>query len=35
VAKLELVGSDPAFLRPSNFRFRVGVTKARVELPSR
>jgi fermentation-respiration switch protein FrsA (DUF1100 family) len=35
VAKLELVGSDTNFLRPSNFSFRVGVTKARVELPSR
>lgn len=35
VAKLELVGSDSNFLRSSNFRFRVGVTGARVALPSR
>ncbi|MEA2330944.1 MAG: type transport system ATP-binding protein [Thermoleophilaceae bacterium] len=34
VAKLELVGSDPAFLRTSNNRFSVRVSKLRVSLPT-
>ncbi len=35
VAKLELLGSDPNFLRPSNNRFSVRVTNLTVELPTR
>jgi hypothetical protein len=34
VVKLELVGSDPEFLRPSNNRFSVRVSKLRVTLPT-
>jgi fermentation-respiration switch protein FrsA (DUF1100 family) len=34
-AKLELLGNDPNFLRTSNFRFSVSVSRARVELPGR
>ena len=33
--KLELVGSDPNFLRRSNGRFSVRVSRLRVELPTR
>jgi pimeloyl-ACP methyl ester carboxylesterase len=35
VAKLELVGNDPQFLRTSNFRFSVTVSRTRVDLPGR
>jgi hypothetical protein len=35
VAKLELVGRDPLFLRTSNFNFSVTLSKARVQLPGR
>ena len=35
LVKLELLGSDPDFLRPSNFRFRVGVSNLTVKLPTR
>jgi predicted acyl esterase len=35
VAKLELVGSDPHYLRPSNDKFSVKVSKLTVELPTR
>jgi predicted acyl esterase len=35
VAKLELVGSDPNYLRPSNGPFSVRVSKLVVELPTR
>jgi fermentation-respiration switch protein FrsA (DUF1100 family) len=35
VAKLELVGRDPLFLRTSNFRFSVNVSQTRVTLPGR
>jgi pimeloyl-ACP methyl ester carboxylesterase len=31
--KLELVGRDPNFMRPSNDRFRVRVARLRIELP--
>jgi pimeloyl-ACP methyl ester carboxylesterase len=34
-AKLELVGSDPNFLRTSNFAFSARVSKLSVDLPSR
>jgi hypothetical protein len=34
-AKLELLGNDPNFLRTSNFRFTVGISKLRVLLPGR
>jgi predicted acyl esterase len=34
-AKLELLGSDPTFLRASNFDFSVRVSELRAELPSR
>jgi dienelactone hydrolase len=34
-AKLELLGSDPGFLRPSNFEFSVRASKLSVELPGR
>jgi fermentation-respiration switch protein FrsA (DUF1100 family) len=34
-AKLELLGNDPNFLRKSNFRFSVTVSRARVDLPGR
>jgi hypothetical protein len=34
-AKLELLGNDPNFLRTSNFRFSVRVSRARVDLPGR
>ncbi len=34
-AKLELVGSDPGFMRPSNFAFSVRASKLSVELPGR
>jgi hypothetical protein len=33
VAKLELLGRDPSFLRTSNFRFSVRFTQTRVQLP--
>jgi hypothetical protein len=33
--KLELVGSDPNFLRTSNGRFSVRVSRLRVVLPTR
>jgi hypothetical protein len=33
-AKLELVGSDPTFMRTSNFKFSVKVSKLRVDLPT-
>jgi predicted acyl esterase len=32
-ARLELVGRDPNFLRTSNFRFSVRVSRLRVDLP--
>jgi fermentation-respiration switch protein FrsA (DUF1100 family) len=35
VAKLELLGRDPLFLRTSNFNFSVALSKARVQLPGR
>ena len=35
VARLELVGRDPLFLRTSNFRFSVRVSGIRVLLPGR
>jgi fermentation-respiration switch protein FrsA (DUF1100 family) len=34
-AKLELLGRDPNFLRTSNFRFSVRLSRARVDLPGR
>jgi fermentation-respiration switch protein FrsA (DUF1100 family) len=34
-AKLELLGSDPNFMRPSNFDFSVRASKISVELPGR
>jgi pimeloyl-ACP methyl ester carboxylesterase len=34
-AKLELLGSDPTFLRASNFDFSARVSELRVDLPSR
>jgi fermentation-respiration switch protein FrsA (DUF1100 family) len=34
-AKLELLGNDPNFLRTSNFKFSVRVSRARVDLPGR
>jgi fermentation-respiration switch protein FrsA (DUF1100 family) len=34
-AKLELLGNDPNYLRTSNFRFSVRVSRARVDLPGR
>jgi len=33
-AKLELVGSDPKFVRPSNLSFSVKVSKLSVDLPT-
>jgi fermentation-respiration switch protein FrsA (DUF1100 family) len=35
VVKLELLGRDPNFLRPSKFAFRVRVSRLRLELPVR
>ena len=35
VAKLELVGNDPNFLRTSNFNFAVRFSRTRVDLPGR
>jgi len=35
IAKLELLGQDPPFLRPSNFRFTVRATNVTVDLPIR
>ena len=35
VAKLELVGNDPNFLRTSNFKFAVTFSRTRVDLPGR
>ena len=35
VAKLELVGNDPNFLRTSNFDFSVSFSRTRVDLPGR
>jgi hypothetical protein len=35
VAKLELLGRDPNFLRTSNFRFSASFTQTRVSLPGR
>ncbi len=34
-AKLELLGRDPNFLRTSNFRFSVRLSRTRVDLPGR
>ena len=34
-AKLELIGSDPSFLRPSNFAFSVRASRIGVQLPGR
>ncbi len=34
-AKLELLGSDPNFMRPSNFSFRVRIAGIGVRLPGR
>ena len=34
-AKLELLGSDPNYLRTSNFKFSVRLERTRVELPGR
>jgi hypothetical protein len=34
-AKLELLGNDPNFLRTSNFRFSVTLSRAQVSLPGR
>jgi hypothetical protein len=34
-AKLELLGNDPNFLRTSNFKFSVTVSRTRVDLPGR
>jgi predicted acyl esterase len=34
-AKLELLGRDPDFVRTSNYRFSVRVSKLRIGLPSR
>ena len=34
-AKLELLGSDPGFMRPSNFDFSVRASKLSVDLPGR
>jgi fermentation-respiration switch protein FrsA (DUF1100 family) len=35
IAKLELLGNDPNFLRTSNFDFSVRISKLRVQLPGR
>jgi predicted acyl esterase len=35
IAKLELLGRDPNYLRTSNFRFSVRVRRVRVDLPGR
>jgi len=35
VAKLELLGRDPNFLRTSNFKFAVRFARTRVDLPGR
>jgi predicted acyl esterase len=35
IAKLELLGRDPNFLRTSNFRFSASFTQTRVQLPGR
>ncbi len=35
VAKLELLGRDPNYLRTSNFRFSVRLSNLRVQLPGR
>jgi pimeloyl-ACP methyl ester carboxylesterase len=35
IAKLELLGNDPHFLRTSNFKFSVRLSQARVDLPGR
>jgi predicted acyl esterase len=35
VVKLELLGRDPNFLRPSNFDFSVRISRLRVSLPTR
>jgi hypothetical protein len=34
-AKLELLGSDPNYLRTSNFKFAVRFSRMRVDLPGR
>jgi fermentation-respiration switch protein FrsA (DUF1100 family) len=34
-AKLELLGRDPNFLRTSNFKFSLRLTRTRVDLPGR
>lgn len=34
-AKLELLGRDPNFLRTSNFKFSVRISRTRVDLPGR
>ena len=35
IAKLELLGRDPSYLRTSNFSFSVRVSRVEVELPGR
>jgi hypothetical protein len=35
IAKLELLGNDPNFLRTSNFKFAVRFSRTRVDLPGR
>jgi predicted acyl esterase len=35
IAKLELLGNDPNFLRTSNFKFAVTFSRTRVDLPGR
>jgi hypothetical protein len=35
LAKLKLLGSDPNFVRPSNFAFTVRASRIGVELPGR
>jgi pimeloyl-ACP methyl ester carboxylesterase len=35
IAKLELLGNDPNYLRTSNFSFSVRVSRVRVDLPGR
>jgi fermentation-respiration switch protein FrsA (DUF1100 family) len=35
IAKLELLGNDPNFLRTSNFKFAVRFLRTRVDLPGR
>jgi hypothetical protein len=35
IARLELLGRDPQYLRTSNFRFSVRFKRTRVDLPGR